>query len=1193
MSAHRKAGRLSRRLGRSPHLITAAILTFVAVPAYFATSAGASTGTLFGGFEIDGTIVNGDLTPVSGLDWDSGVVGTQPIRTDPIGGADTSVFTGSKEDAPLGWRLKANAPGKDDIGAVYEFDRTDPVTGHQFLYFAFERASNVGTVNFVVELNQNANIINSHGVSVPDRATGDIRFNVTQNGNAATLAAHGVDQFDGTKYVALASPPADFASAVNTAPIPALTPADPVGAANGGNIPAGQFAEFGFDLTLLTPAGKPCFIPPFTELNSRSRASDTPSAEVKDFIAPVSLNLPGSCFDLTIHKFKEDGTTPLTGATFSISPNPNTGVAGSSLTVVDGGLNDADNTADGVIEFSNAVPLPAGSNYTVTETAAPGGYLLAAAQSTTGAPSFGSQTLSFTDTLGSVTFTKVDAATNTAQCCAHFQLAGTAGAANGLTINVVDNGLNDDDSPANTDGTITVTGLKTGTWTVTETQAPSGFDVDTTVPSFTISDANPTRTLTAPTFSDPAAQTHDVGITKTDDPDPVNVGDVLTWKITVRNSGTAAAGAIQVTDTVPATSPVVSVPAHAGVPGAPKWTCAWSGPGGNVLTCDWPAGLAAGADTDDITVQALVPDSAIVAGTTSGSMSNTATVAMAGDTQPANDTSTATTTVHAPDLRMIKEGSPNPVIVGSPLTYTLHVRNVGDGPAKSGISVTDSLDASLTPVSASGTNWTCTIVGQDVTCTWAGAAVPANTSLDDITIVVTPNVVTPAPGVANTAAVATAHDPNAANNSSTIHTVVAPTPADPAVTFTQSCGPPTSISVDMTNAGGTDEDLVITKPDGTTEKVTVPANTAVAITKTYTVSGAQQVSVSGPDLVGSPLTQVFTLGCAGPPPPAVPNLTLAKSSLPASGATVQRGDSITYTLAYANTGTGAATGTLTSDTLPADTTFVSASAGGAYDAATNTVSWAVGTVSAGASGTVSFVVKVANSATDGEVITNVGNVSAAGVAPITSNPVTVTVVVPATPTPTLDLVKKVNKSDAEFGDTLTYTFTALAGGVDQTGVEVSDEIPAGATYVPSSATCSTGCSASLAGGVLTWSIGDLAQGDSVELTYKVTVDTPDADADGGIPAVTIVNVGTIASNEIVDPVDSNTVKTDITAVLGVTHHRQPHVQPTHHSRLPFTGLPLLRLLLMAAGAVCAGSLLVHAARTRRELQAPPGGPAED
>jgi uncharacterized repeat protein (TIGR01451 family) len=1189
MSEHRKRGRLSRRLRRSPHLITAAVLVFGAVPTYFAVSASASSGTLFGGFEIDGTIVAGDLTPTAGDDW--GSVGGQPVATDPIGGLDTSVFSGSKEDAPLGWRLKTTAPGKDDIGRVYEFSQIDPSTGHQFAYFAFERASSSGTVNFVIELNQNPNIMNSHGVSIPDRAAGDLRFNVTQTGNNPNLTAHGVDQFDGTNYTPLvpAPPAAAFASAVNTASIPALA-GDPLGA----NIPADQFAEFAFDMTALTPSGKPCDIPPFSELNSRSRASDSNSAEVKDFIAPVSVVLPGSCFDLKIHKFAEDGTTPLKGATFTVDPDPADGTS-VAITAVDGGANDSDHTKNGLIEFKNAAPLGVGNGYTVTETAAPDGYLLASPDNQTSADAlaFHTDTLSFTDDLGSVTFTKVDAATGTAQCCATFRLTKTSAPGINGTIDVTDNGSNDDDSPANVGGTITVTGLTTGDWKIDEITPPGGFSVDSTEPTFTISDAHPDIDLTTAgaTFSDQTAPLLDVGIVKTDSPDPVDAGGTLTYTLQVTNEGTSVAGAITVSDPVPAVldSAAVSVP-----PGS-AWTCAISL--GGTLTCDLPAGLAVGADADPITLTGTVNDSALTPLTTSGQISNTATITTGGGSVASNDTSTATTTVRAPDLRMTKVDNPDPATVDSELDYTLTVDNLGTGPTTGTVTVTDSIDPNLTINSIDGgANWTCGHLGQDVTCTWTGGAIQPTASADDIVISVTPTVA--AIGVVdNTATVTTAHDPISTNNSSTIRTTVNPTPADPAAAFTDSCGPPTSITVALTNDGGTDEDVTVTKPNGTTENVPVPAHTAVATpatTKNYVVSpGQPSVSVDSTHLVQQ--THTFALNCAGPPPPPSPaNLTLVKSSLPTSGSTVQVGDSVTYTLDFANAGGSDATGSLVSDPLPADTTFLSATAGGSYDAGTNTVSWALGTINPGTSGTVSFVVQVANTATDGEVITNVGAISAAGVAPVSSNPVTLTVSVPVTPpTPTLDIAKKVNKTDAEFGDTLSYSFTVLAGGVGQTGVQVTDTIPDGTEYVPSSATCSTGCSASLSGGVLTWDVGNLAQGQSVDLTFKVTITRPQADANGGIPAETITNSGFVNSHELVDPVESNEVKTNITAVLGV-HVTRPVHQP-QHSPLPFTGLPvgLVQLLTMAAAAVGFGSLLVQAARSRRRVTGAIEPPADE
>ena len=62
--------------------------------------------------------------------------------------------------------------------------------------------------------------------------------------------------------------------------------------------------------------------------------------------------------------------TLLAGATFTVTPNPLTGVG--VLTVVDGGANDADGLANGVFKVNNALP----GTYTITETVAPVGYAL-------------------------------------------------------------------------------------------------------------------------------------------------------------------------------------------------------------------------------------------------------------------------------------------------------------------------------------------------------------------------------------------------------------------------------------------------------------------------------------------------------------------------------------------------------------------------------------------------------------------------------------------------------------------------------------------------------------------------------------------------------------------------------------------------------------------------------------------------
>jgi len=194
------------------------------------------------------------------------------------------------------------------------------------------------------------------------------------------------------------------------------------------------------------------------------------------------------------------------------------------------------------------------------------------------------------------------------------------------------------------------------------------------------------------------------------------------------------------------------------------------------------------------------------------------------------------------------------------------------------------------------------------------------------------------------------------------------------------------------------------------------------------------------------------------------------------------------------------------------------------------------------------------------------------------------------PSGDLALTKAVDKSVAEFGDTLTYSVNvAASGNSDQTNVVVTDSVPDKTTYVDGSAACDAPCTASESGGVVTWHVGSLATGASTVVTFQVTIDTPAGDAAGAIPEEFIRNVA-LGSSDLDPGVESNRVTTTITAVLGEQHHRKPtHHVKGEHDQLPFTGLPLLRLLLMAAGAVGLGAWLVARTRSRRAFagQVPP------
>lgn len=289
-----------------------------------------------------------------------------------------------------------------------------------------------------------------------------------------------------------------------------------------------------------------------------------------------------------------------------------------------------------------------------------------------------------------------------------------------------------------------------------------------------------------------------------------------------------------------------------------------------------------------------------------------------------------------------------------------------------------------------------------------------------------------------------------------------------------------------------------------------------------------------------------------------------------NGALVQPGTPLVYTLTYTNSGNTAATGVVISDTLPANSTFDSIADGGTFDAASGVAAWIVD-VAAGQTASVHWTVVADLPSAAGQTIDNV----ATFVAPDnsgSSNPV-------SNPLPfgDLTLVKAVSPtSTVEYGDTLTYSLTAVAtGSLDQHSVVITDVIPTGTTYVAGSAACTgTPCTASYdaATKTVTWAVGDLAAGASRAVSFQVTIDTPPAAADGAIPATVIRNSGLVESAET-PSTPSNRVDTPVTTVLGVKVVRKPPVKV-----LPFTGIPLTEGVAWAIGMVLLGAAVTASAR---------------
>ena len=85
-------------------------------------------------------------------------------------------------------------------------------------------------------------------------------------------------------------------------------------------------------------------------------------------------------------------------------------------------------------------------------------------------------------------------------------------------------------------------------------------------------------------------------------------------------------------------------------------------------------------------------------------------------------------------LSIVKSHSGN-FTAGSNAVYTLTVSNTSAGAVSGTTTVTDTLATGLTYVSGTGTNWTCGVAGQAVTCT-SSAGIAGSTSMAPITLTV-------------------------------------------------------------------------------------------------------------------------------------------------------------------------------------------------------------------------------------------------------------------------------------------------------------------------------------------------------------------------------------------------------------------------------------------------------------------------
>jgi uncharacterized repeat protein (TIGR01451 family) len=624
--------------------------------------------------------------------------------------------------------------------------------------------------------------------------------------------------------------------------------------------------------------------------------------------------------------------------------------------------------------------------------------------------------------------------------------------------------------------------------------------------------------------------------------DPVQPTERLTYTIVVTNTGSLTATNALISDTLPANTAFVTdsirlSPSGAGTVGTGLPTLASE----LTITPNQPISV-----TFAVTINSPLPDQTVVTNTASVTSSET----------PGSVSDTVSDIVSAPSLTIHKssqDANGGGLVPGDILTYTIMVSNSGTANAM-GAHISDTLPANtafvpgsirLSPSDAGTPGTTPPTLASSLTITpnqpvSVTFAVTVNSPLPDQT------------PIANTASITSSEMPDPITGTITDTTINAPS-----LTIRKSSqdanggqlvpGDTLTYTVAVANTGtldATDALISDTLPANTAfvpgsirlspSDAGTPGTTPPTLASGLTITAGQSISVTFAVTVNSPLpdqtpiantASVTSSETPGPVTGTVsdivssePGLAIRKSSQDANGGQLVPGDVLTYTIAVTNSGTANATGALISDTLPANTAFVpgsirlSPSDAGTPGTTPPTLASTM-TIAAGQSISVTFAVTVNSPLPDQTLITNTASV--------TSN---------ETPGPLSDIVSDVvsapsltihkssqdaNGGDLVPGDVLSYTIVVTnSGTVDATGALISDTLPANTAFVPGSIRLSPS-DAGTPGTTPPTLASNLTMtaGQSISVTFAVTVDSD-------LPDQTLIaNTASVTSNETPGPLN--------------------------------------------------------------------------
>jgi hypothetical protein len=310
--------------------------------------------TLTDGSTFDAS--NGDLTSATVHDWNNPIEVITCPNTIPGSGtncgtdltkstSDNAFGQGSKEDSPVPSVVSGSIPpNKSDLTRFYV--NKEFINGKFFLYLAWERSNVLGNANMDFEINQVATP-SSNGVT-PNRTAGDllITFDFTQGGGNPVLGqltwvtSGSTSQCFASNSLPCWGNHVDLSAAgeaegsVNTGTVHDNNPPP----AGGFNLPGLTFGEAAIDLT---DAGifQSNVCAHFGSAFLKSRSSSSFTSELKDFIAPVAINI-SNCGNIIIRKVTVPSPDP-TNTSFAYTTTG--GLTPSTFPLTDTGVQDYGN----------------------------------------------------------------------------------------------------------------------------------------------------------------------------------------------------------------------------------------------------------------------------------------------------------------------------------------------------------------------------------------------------------------------------------------------------------------------------------------------------------------------------------------------------------------------------------------------------------------------------------------------------------------------------------------------------------------------------------------------------------------------------------------------------------------------------------------------------------------------------------